>query len=75
MGWVVQMSSIGLSAAVICILGLTTVHSVASIVVAWGASTTRLILIIVVARGSGDRNDHYRGSRAAGARETLEGPD
>ena len=45
MGWVVQMSSIGLSAAVKCIQGLTTVHSVASIVVAWGTSTTRLILI------------------------------
>ena len=50
MGWVVQMSSIGLSAAVICILGLTIVHSVASIIVALGASTTRLILIIVVVR-------------------------
>ena len=50
MGWVVQMSSIGLSAAVICILGLMTVHSVASIVMVWGASTTRLILIIVVIR-------------------------
>ena len=50
MGWVIQMSSIGLSAAVVCILGLTTVHSVASIIVAWGASTTKLILIIVVVR-------------------------
>ena len=50
MGWVVQMSSIGPSAAVIYILGLTTVHSVASIVVACGASTTRLILIIAVVR-------------------------
>ena len=44
------MSSIGLSSAVICIPGLTTVHSIASIVVAWGASTTRLILIIIVFR-------------------------
>ena len=50
MGWVVHMSKIGLSAAVIYILVLTTVHSIASIVVAWCASKARLILIIVVVR-------------------------
>ena len=42
------MSPVDFYAAVIGILGPTTVHSVTAIIVTWGALTTRIILMIVV---------------------------